>query len=129
MSQYVTRAWIVSRSVSPSPPPSFHACTWVTCIEYGCMCHFLKVSPPPRNGFHSVLRLPRYTVFVKSLARSPGYYHWTRIICAVGRLMAVDEREEAFNNGEGVRFIRDFFLLSLINAVTLIYNLAIRVVF
>lgn len=43
--------------------------------------------------------------------------------------MAVDEREEAFNNGEGVRFIRDFFLLSLINAVTLIYNLAIRVVF
>lgn len=47
--QYVTRAWIVSRSVSPSPPPSFHACTWVTCIEYGCMCHFLKVSPPPRK--------------------------------------------------------------------------------
>lgn len=128
MGQYVTRAWIVSRSVSPSLSPL------LPCLHVGHV-HRIRVHVSFFKSFATAAkRIPfrpaaSYTVFVKSLARSPGYYHWTRIICAVGRLMAVDEREEAFNNGEGVRFIRDFFLLSLINAVTLIYNLAIRVVF
>lgn len=106
----------------PPLPLDSSRCTWVTCIEYGCMCHF-KSSPPPPNGFHSILRLPRYTVFVK-LCLGPRYYFGRELLR--GRPIDGGRRtREAFNNGEEYR---NFIVLCVRVVTMLIYNFTIRIV-
>lgn len=124
--QYVTRAWIVSRSVSlPTPSPSIRAVARGSRASNTGACVILKVrhrretDSIPFCGFLDTHR------FCKISVRPPRYYFGRELLR--GRPIDSDRRtREAFNNGERVS---RFSVSRMRVVVMLIYNLAIRVVF